>query len=245
MPRNLLRRSAAILLATLIVGCGGSDADAEDAAREIELPPAGASEPLNDQAATVPAPVTRTPAQRPPAPAANRSGTIAAGTALSLTSGTRVCTNTHKAGDNFTATLTAPVVGTNGAVLATGTEVTLQVVESVRGRNDINAIRLGFGVVAITRNGVTTGIVGDVTQVAGLDTERLQTNQTQAGKVVTGAAIGAVAGQILGKNTKSTIAGAAIGAAAGGAVAAATTDYDGCLPANSSIVVVLREAFLM
>jgi hypothetical protein len=43
------------------------------------------------------------------------------------------------------------------------------------------------------------------------------------------------------KNTSSTIAGAAIGAAAGGAVAAATPNYTGCLPANGAITVTLTE----
>jgi hypothetical protein len=239
MHTKLVRRAAGTLLAVLLVGCGRSDQAAEDAARDIELPPADASAPLNDQ----PTASTPRPATPRPAPAATpRSGTIAAGTALHLTSGARICTNTHKVGDRIATSMSQSASGTNGAVLPAGTEVTLQVLESVRGRNDRDAIRLAFGAVSVTRNGVPVDLVADVTQVAGLDTERLQSNTTQAGKVATGAAIGAVAGQILGKNTKSTIAGAAIGAAAGGAVAAGTTDYDGCLPANSSIVVTLRQA---
>jgi len=54
--------------------------------------------------------------------------------------------------------------------------------------------------------------------------------------------IGAIAGQIIGKNTKSTVVGAAAGAAAGTAAAAATGDYDTCLNSGSNIAVKLDES---
>jgi hypothetical protein len=49
--------------------------------------------------------------------------------------------------------------------------------------------------------------------------------------------VGAIAGQIFGKSTKSTIIGAAAGAAAGGAVAGATSNYEGCVPEGGAIAV--------
>jgi hypothetical protein len=49
--------------------------------------------------------------------------------------------------------------------------------------------------------------------------------------------LGAIAGQILGKNTKSTVVGAAAGAAAGAGAAAATANYEGCVADGASIVV--------
>ena len=55
------------------------------------------------------------------------------------------------------------------------------------------------------------------------------------------AVLGAIAGQILGKNTKSTVIGAAAGAAAGAGAAAATGNYDGCVPDGGNIAVTLNS----
>jgi hypothetical protein len=170
------------------------------------------------------------------------TGTVASGTTLQLASGARICTNTHKVGDRFTATLTEDVAGSNGAMIPAGSEVTLEVTESVRGENSRDKVKLAFKPVSISFKGEVKMLSADVTRVAALDIVREQTNTTQAGKVATGAAVGAIAGQVLGKNTKSTVAGAAIGAAAGGVVAAAQTDYNGCLPASGAVAVVLTES---
>ncbi len=248
IPGIYSRIAATFLVLATVAACGGSDATA-DTSREIELPPATSDAPLNDQPVTppatpAPAPVTKAPAPRPTPPVrppAARTASIAAGTALQLASGARICTNTHKVGDRFTATLTEAVTGTNDALLPAGTSVVLEMVESARGQNSTDAIKFAFKVVSVLINNADTPVVADVTQVAKIEAVRVQSNATQAGKVATGAAIGAVAGQLLGKNTKSTVAGAAVGAVAGGAVAAGTTDYEGCLPANGAITIALRE----
>ncbi|MBA3853855.1 MAG: hypothetical protein C0503_05535 [Gemmatimonas sp.] len=114
-------------------------------------------------------------------------------------------------------------------------------VESARGQNGRDNVKLAFKPVSITVRGNTSTLTADVTRVATLEYDRVQSNTTQAGKVAAGAAVGAIAGQVLGRNTKSTVAGAAVGAAAGGAVAAATTDYDGCLAANAALTVTLTQ----
>ena len=119
--------------------------------------------------------------------------------------------------------------------------MTLEVVESARGENSRDRVKLAFKPVSIAVRGNSVTLAADVTQVAALQYERVQSTGTQAGKVAVGAAAGAIAGQVLGRDTKSTVAGAAVGAAAGGVVAAATTDYNGCLPANSALTVTLTE----
>ena len=75
--------------------------------------------------------------------------------------------------------------------------------------------------------------------VASADVERVrnQPKNKDAQKVATGAVVGAIAGQIFGKSTKSTIIGAAAGAAAGAGVAAATSNYEGCVPDGGAIAV--------
>lgn len=253
MINNSIRRALLPLIAVaFIAACGGSD-DATDG-REIELTPSPTDVELSDVAetptadelpeATTPAPAPRptttaptTP--RPATPAPATSGTIASGTAFAVTNSARICTNTHKVGDRFTATLAADVDGTNGARIPSGSVVTLSVTESEISKNSRDNWKLAFDVVSVTINGETLDVAGDVTNVATIEPVRSQSNTQQAGKVATGAAIGAVAGQLLGKNTKGTVTGAAVGAVAGGAVAAATTDYEGCLPANGTITIAL------
>lgn len=253
MHTNLLRRALVPLVAVaLVAACGGKD-DAADG-REIELQPASAdSMPLNDQPAppatqpaTAPATKAPAPAPRPAAtrpatttPARARTGTIASGTSFAVSNGTRICTNTHKVGDRFTATLGADVTGSNGARIPAGSTVTLTVTESAISKNSKDNWKLAFDVVSVTIGSQTYDVTGDVTNVAKIEAVRSQSTGQQAGKVATGAAIGAIAGQVLGKDTKSTVAGAAIGAVAGGAVAAGTADYEGCLPANGTITIAL------
>src|SRR5256714_15362696 len=48
---------------------------------------------------------------------AARVGTIPAGATLNLASGSKICTNTNKVGERFSATVTDAVAGSNGAVI--------------------------------------------------------------------------------------------------------------------------------
>lgn len=246
MSTNIIRRTAASLAVLGLVACGGGDAES---GREIELAPADSMSPMNDVApAATPAGATSSANTPRPAPrqtaraATTRSGALSAGATMGLASGARICTNTHKVGDRFTAQTTAELAATNGVTIPAGSVVTLEVVESARGENSRDRVKLAFRPVSITVRGTTTPLAASVTQVAALDVNRVQSTGTQVEKVAVGAAAGAVVGQVLGRNTKSTVAGAAVGAAAGGAVAAGTTDYDGCLAANAPLTVTLSSS---
>lgn len=255
MFTNTLRRSLLPLLAVALVAmaCGGNkDAATDEAGRAIELTPRDSMAPMNDapapmpetKASTAPAKTTPAPAARPAAPRATTAsrattGIIASGTSFSVTNGARICTNTHKTGDRFTTTLAADVTGSNGARIPAGATVTLVVTESAISKNSKDNWKLAFDVASVTIGGETMDVQGDVTKVATIEAVRSQSTGQQVGKVATGAAIGAVAGKLLGGSTKSTVVGAAVGAAAGGAVAAGTTDYEGCLPENGSITIAL------
>lgn len=253
MFSNIIRRAIApLLIVSVFAACGGKDAT-DEAARDIELAPQDSGAVMNDAPATVAptpapaAPVTKAPAPTPrpttTTPARVSSGTIAAGTSFAVNTGARMCTNTHKAGDTFNATLGADVVGTNGVRIPAGSTVTLTVTESAISKNSKDNWKFAFDVVSVTVGAQTYAVEGDVTQVATIEAVRSQSTGQQAGKVATGAAVGAIAGQLLGKNTKSTVIGAAVGAAAGGATAAATADYEGCLPANGTITIAISKAF--
>ena len=168
-------------------------------------------------------------------------GTIAAGTQLVLNSSSRICTNTNKVGDKFTATVANAVTGTNGAVIPAGATVTLTVTALKRSENVNDKIVMEFAVNSVTINGQSYPLDAAV-QTASIDRVRNQPKSKDAQKVATGAIIGAIAGQVIGKNTKSTVIGGAAGAAAGAAAAAATANYEGCVPDGGQIVVQLNSS---
>ena len=168
--------------------------------------------------------------------AAERTGTVSAGTTVNLASSERVCTNTHRPGQRFTATVSQEVTGSNGVRIPAGSRVTIEVTAVQRSGNANEAAILKFQPVSVQIGDKNYPIQADVTAAATAQGER---TGKDAQKVATGAAIGAIAGQILGKNTKSTVIGGAVGAAAGTAVAVATANYEGCVPAGGNITISL------
>ena len=74
------------------------------------------------------------------APSGNQTlGEIPTGSLINLTSNDKVCTNTNKATDRFTGTVTDAVVGSNGAVLPAGSKVVMQVTALKRSGNSSQA----------------------------------------------------------------------------------------------------------
>jgi hypothetical protein len=172
----------------------------------------------------------------------SRSGTIAAGTALSVRANSELCTNTGKVGDKFTATVNESVVGSNGATIPAGATVTLTVTKLNRSENVNDPIEMEFSVDNVSFSGKSYSLSGSSVAQLPVEKVRNQPKSKDVQKVVGGAAIGAIAGQVLGKNTKSTVIGAAAGAAAGAATAAATANYEGCVRAGRSFVVTIGNS---
>ena len=195
---------------------------------------------------TTPAPRTPTTTrsgnvvERAPTGSEGRVATIASGTTISLSSNERVCTNTKRPGDRFTATVTSAVQGSNGAVIPAGSKAVVQVTSVERSENANDPARIGLVVQSVQVGGKTYPIDASITNVA-TETQRESTKKDDAKKVIGGAIAGAVIGQILGKDTKSTVIGAATGAAAGTAIAMGTGDYAGCIPLNGAITVRLNS----
>ena len=167
-------------------------------------------------------------------------GMIASGTTLTFASSQKVCTNTNKVGDKFTATLNESVTGSNGAVIPAGATAVIEVTKLKRSENANDNIEMGFAVRTISFGGNTYNVDADVTSAA-VDRVRNSTKGNDAKKVVGGAVIGAVIGQVIGKDTKGTVIGAATGAAAGTAAAAATANYEGCVNDGARIVLKLTS----
>jgi len=183
--------------------------------------------------------VTRTSAGT--AAGAGRVGTIPAGAELNLASGSKVCTNTNKVGDRFNASLTSAVQGSNGAVFPTGATATVEVTELKRSENANDNVVMGFRVVSVSFGGHTYP-VSATTSYAQVAKVKNQPKGKDVQKVIGGAAIGAIAGQILGKSTKATVIGAAAGGAAGAAAAAATANYEGCVNSGGRITATLNSS---
>jgi hypothetical protein len=168
-------------------------------------------------------------------------GTIAAGTTLSLTPTSNVCTNTNKVGDKVTMTTQNAVTGSNGAVIPAGSTVTLTVTNLKRSENSNDQIIMEFAVNSVTVGGRNYPLDASI-ESAPVTRVRNQPKSKDAQKVAIGAGIGAITGQILGKNTKSTVIGGAVGAAAGAAAAAATANYEGCVNSTSTVTIKLNSA---
>lgn len=174
--------------------------------------PPRATPPRATPPRTTPPVATTTPTgntvERGTAGSEGRLATIAAGSTINLTSGSRVCTNTHKAGDKFTATVAEAVTGTNGAVIPAGATAVVQVTSVKRSENANDAAQIGLVVQSISINGKSYPVDATIAS-AQVDRVRESTKGNDTKKVVGGAVIGAIAGQILGKDTKSTVIGAA------------------------------------
>jgi len=204
--------------------------------------------------------VVRTPTRTVPAPAPTTSttssgntvtrtgsgseravGTISAGSTLNLASNSRVCTNTNRVGQRFTATVSEPVTGSNGATIPAGATATIEITELKRSENANDNVVMGFRVVSVSFGGRTYPVAA-TTNYARVEKIRNQPRDKDVQKVVGGAAVGAIIGQVLGKSTKGTVIGAAAGAAAGTAAAVATANYEGCVPSGGRITVSLDSS---
>jgi hypothetical protein len=171
-------------------------------------------------------------------------GTIASGSEVALYSGQRVCTNTYNVGDRFTASVAESVQGSNGVAIPAGATAVIELTSLKRSENANDNIEMEFIVRSIAFNGKTYPVNSTVTS-AQVERVRNGDASNDGKKVATGAIIGAIAGQIFGHKTKSTVIGAATGAAAGAVVAGATGKYDGCVPNGGRISLKLNQAMVV
>jgi hypothetical protein len=152
-----------------------------------------------------------------------------------------VSTRSHPAGSTFTATLTEPILASNGTVLIpAGASVRGQVLDSRESGRAGESASLTLEFMSISHAGQTYSIAGSATNAPVRRVTR-DSRAEQAAKVGGGAAVGAVLGRVIGGSTKSTVAGAVVGAAAGTAVAIGTADVDMVVDAGSRVVVSLDQ----
>lgn len=203
----------------------------------IEKP---AEEPISTPA-PAPAPIEAAPAPLP----LPTSGTVATGTSFTVRPAVKVCTNTYKVGDRFTATVANPVIGTNGAEIPAGATAFMRIVDASDAGATKDSLHLAFDILSIRVGDQTYEVNAHVTESAPLDRVNSQSTTDKAKKVGAGALIGAIAGRVLGGNTKGAVIGGAVGAAAGVAVAAGDNHYDACLTNDGAITLALDKPLVI
>lgn len=216
-----VRPSLVCLIAPLVLSASGcADAESRDApSTEVSVP----SEALDPASSAEAAPAHRT---------------VPAGATLIFSTDAGVTTEIHAPGDEFTATLRGDAVDVEGATaLVEGTQSRWIVSES--------SVRNGQALLALRLESIRVGdawvpVVGSVVR-ADIDTDHPDTGEDSAVKVGVGAAAGALIGQMLGGDTRSTLTGAGVGAAAGGIFALSTRAGSATLPIGSTIYVRLDE----
>jgi glycine zipper 2TM protein len=190
-----------------------------------------------------PAPTTTQPAPVPAPAPASANGIIGAGAQVGMTTNAKVCAASALAGDKYTAVVTEPTVGSNGAVIPAGATVVIEVA-SVEHADPVESSRIQFRVRSLDVNGEPRAVDGTVATLGPL--EKVQTaSGNDRTKVIGGAVAGAVLGRIFGGSTKSTVIGAAAGAAAGTAAAHVTRSTDACLPAGSALRLTLSREIVV
>jgi outer membrane lipoprotein SlyB len=246
-------------VAVALCACSGRDSGRTDSAltRDLALASqAQASQPqFQDTAATQAgapasrtqrignAPRTRTiPRTTPAAEAPHEAAReIGAGSGFALASQQRICTTTNRPGDRFVATLTSPVVGSNGAVIPSGSSVVLEVAGTAADGSSIS-----LRPVSVEFNGMSYPVTGDVATQSGLERTKIVGDPNgDKKKVIGGAIAGAIIGQMIGHNTKGTIIGAATGAAGGAVAAKVTEKYESCLPVGGTMRLTLGQGIVL
>src|SRR6185437_11248816 len=121
------------------------------------------------------------------------------------------------------------------AVIPAGAKALIQVTDLKRSENATSPIQMTFSVLSLTFNGKTYPVTASIDHV---DVDKVRNSSTgnDAKKVAGGAIIGAILGQVIGHNTKSTVIGAS-----GSAAAMGTANYEGCVPQGGNIAIKLTE----
>jgi hypothetical protein len=171
---------------------------------------------------------------------------LESGTRVGATIQTALSSRTNKAGETLRATVGANVTDSRGrTVIPAGSTVLLTIVQLEPGSEQVRPEgRLVLAVKSVEIDGVTHAIAGTLAPVAH-HFEGRGITKDEAARIGAGTAVGAVAGQVIGKNTKSTVLGGAIGAVAGTAVAVRYAYHDVVVSAGTPISFTLTNGLTL
>ena len=220
----------AVLALSGAVGCSGGDLDAatSDSSRSLDLLPTGTVAAFNDR----------------PVAAATAMRTLAIGSRINGSWGRTINSSSTKEGETVTIIVTSDVKDGRGrVVIPSGATVDLLItdLEPATSRSDPDG-KLALSVTSTMIRGKTYGLQGEVTSVPHtLKSHGIGTSEAK--KVGIGTAVGAVVGQVIGKDTKATVIGGAVGAVAGAAVARETKNRDLVVTVGAPVVITLTGPF--
>jgi hypothetical protein len=177
------------------------------------------------------------PAPAPPPPPPPVTVEVPSGTVISVRMIDSIDSSVNRAGEEFAASLEAPVVVGDKVVIQRGADarVRLNQVASaghVQGRSDLQ-----LELVSLTANGTTYNVTSGYYQQSGASRGK-RTAATMGGATGLGALIGAIAG-----GGKGAAIGAGIGAAGGGVATAATKGQQVKVPAETKLDFTLKSPF--
>jgi hypothetical protein len=210
-----------------LLACGKSNQDigrGDSAGRDLELAPTGGGHALNDR----------------PVSYAATTRTLPAGSIIAATMSQTITSRSNKVGETVTTTVDADVKDAAGrVVIPAGSTVELTITDIKPAKNKSQADgTLTLQVTGVTVRGRRYPIAAEVTSVS----HTLQGRGVTAGeveKVAVGTAIGAVAGRVIGGNTKGAIVGGAVGAAGGTVVAIQTASRDVVMSTGTPVAITL------
>jgi hypothetical protein len=168
------------------------------------------------------------------------SRTLAAGSRIAATWGSAISSRSNRVGEIMTVSVVTDVKDARGrVVIPAASTVELRITQLAPATNRGQADgRLALTVASATIRGRRYPIHGDVTSVDHTREGR-GIGKAEAMKVGVGTAIGAVAGQVIGKDTKGTVIGAAVGTVGGAAVAAQTARRDVVVSPGAAVAITL------
>lgn len=165
---------------------------------------------------------------------------VPSGATLRLALDETVSTETHRAGDGVTATVTEPVTVGGAVVVPSGARLEGTIQESRRSDGPEDPAVLAFRFETLRVDGTAYPVRAEVKEAEPQRTEG-DSDAESAAKVAIGTAAGAVVGQILGGSAESTLGGAAAGTLAGAAVAITSQHGHATLREGSLLTVEIQE----
>lgn len=180
-------------------------------------------------------------------PGASRGASrLAARATMRLVMRSALNSRVNKPGELVRASVASDVTDDHGrVVIASGTPVALRIVKLEPGSDQVRpAGRLELVVVGITLGGrdvplhATVGPIPHRMKGRGITTD-------EAGRIAAGTAVGALVGQAIGRNTRSTVIGGAVGAVAGGAVAVRYAYRDVVVDPGATFTITLTQPLVV
>jgi hypothetical protein len=193
-----------------------------------ENPPSAAPAPPPTTAAATPAAPAASPVRQP------EHITVAAGTVVTVRTIDSIDSTRNHSGEEFAATVEAPVVVGDRVVIPQGADARVRLVEARSAGHMTGSSELRLELVGLTVGGNTYPVESSVVQKQGAS-RGTRTAETVGGGSVLGALIGAIAGR-----GKGAAIGAAAGAGAGTATEAATHGEQVKVPSETKLDFTLK-----